>query len=136
MSPLWGRAAPIWPKAATVGANGVPSGVTVKVRRREITSRPGSTTPTFGPWSSATEHEVEGVGLDRTGSSALIGESGDDELQTSTLWAPTGADIVLGDRVIYPSGVIVTVDGIPNREPNMINGWLPPMSVPVKVTYG
>lgn len=119
-----------------LGAGGVPAGTKVRVRRRQLVSLPGATRPNYGPWSSATEHEVEGVGLDRTSSTELVGDGGSDELESATLWGPTSADIERGDRVYFPDGFVATVVSIPNRQPNMINGWRPPMSCRVEVTYG
>ena len=137
MSPLWpGAGGSLWPEADRLGVGGVPAGVTVIVRRRPMVTKPGSTKPSLGSWEQAVDHEEHAVGLDRTGSTTLSTEGGDDELQTSTLWGPTHADIQRGDRVIFPNGTVVTVEGIPNREPNVINGWQPPMSVSVKVTHG
>lgn len=137
MSPLW--PAPeeaLWPDADMLGAGGVPAGVEVIVRRRPMVTRPGSSKPVVGPWEQAEDHTVKGVGLDRTSSTDLSDEGGDDALESATLWGPTKADIERGDRVIFPSGIIVTVVSIPNRQPNMINGWRPPMSARVEVTHG
>lgn len=136
MTPLWPGSGPLWPGAGQIGVGGVPAGVKVRVRRRQVTSRPDATRPSLGPWATATEHDVEGVGLDRTSSTVIGNQAGDDTALRSTVWAPTDADIRDGDRITFPTGTIVEVDGIPNREPNMINGWSPPMSVPVRVTYG
>lgn len=119
-----------------VGAAGVPGGVTVKVLRRPRIRREGSTQETLGSWAQAEEHEVEGVGLDRMVSQVVTGDAGDVTAQSSTVYAPAAADIRNGDRIIFPSGVKVEVTGEPNREPNMINGWQPPMSVPAEVTRG
>lgn len=137
MSPLWPAAAgALWPEADMLGAGGVPAGTKVLVRRRPLVSKPGASRPSYGPWDQATEHEVAGVGLDRTSSSTISTEGGDDELEVATLWGPTRGDIERGDRVVFPNGIIVTVESIPNRQPNMINGWQPPMSARVKVTHG
>ena len=137
MSPLWpSPEQALWPEADMLGAGGVPAGTKVTVRRRPSVTRPGSTRPTLGSWEQATDHTVAGVGLDRTSSTTLSNEGGDDELESATLWGPTAADIVRGDRVIFPNGIVVTVVSIPNRQPNMINGWRPPMSCRVEVTHG
>ena len=137
MSPLWpAREAALWPEADMIGAGGVPAGVEVIVRRRPMVTRPGSTKPTPGPWEQATERRVAGVGLDRTSSTTLQDEGGDDALEVATLWGPNAADIERGDRVIFPNGIIVTVESVPNRQPNTINGWRPPMSCRVKVSHG
>lgn len=137
MSSLWPRPqGALWPGADRLGIGGVPNGVQVRVQRRQLLTVPGSTRPQLGDWASAKEHKVDGVGLDRTSSSAEVDVSGDDETETATIWAPTMADIERGDRVIFQTGEKVTVVSIPNRQPNMINGWQPPMSARVSVTYG
>lgn len=136
MTPLWPTAPQLWAAAQRFGEDGVPAGETVIVRRRPRVTRPGSTVETVGDWRDAVEFTVDGVGLDRMTSGDIVSETGAAVLQTGTIFGPTAADIEKGDRVIFPSGVIVEVDGIPNRQPNMINGWKPPMTVTVKVTHG
>lgn len=137
MSPLWPTTGALWPAADRLGVGGVPNGEEVVVKRRPMIRKPGSTQLSPGSWEQAEEHTVSGVGLDRTVSSTLVADSGDDEQLTSTIWGPTQADIQRGDRVVFPSsGIEVLVTGIPNRQPNMINGWQPPMSVSAKVTNG
>lgn len=137
MSPLWPASeSALWPEADKLGAGGVPDGVEVIVRRRPTVSRPGSSLPSFGSWSQASEHTVGGVGLDRTSSVQIANEGGDSQLESAVIWGPTMADIEYGDRIIFPTGAIVTVVSIPNRQANMINGWRPPMSARVEVTHG
>lgn len=127
---------PLWAEHRHFGAAGVPAGVAVTVLRRQPLARPGSGVTTLGPWKDAKEHEVSGVGLDRTLSSTIVGDHGDSEQQTATLFGPAEADIQRGDRVTFPDGVIVEVSGIPDRSASMFTGWRPPMSVQVKVTHG
>lgn len=136
MTPLWPDSPRLWNAAQRFGEDGVPAGVTVIVRRRPRVTRPGSTVETVGDWKDADEHEVEGVGLDTTVSTPLVDDTGAGALQSAMIYGPTFADIEKGDRVIFPDGVIVEVEGIPNRQPNMINGWKPAMRAPVKVTHG
>lgn len=127
---------PLWPSARVFGRDGVPAGVQVIVSRRQRESRPGSTSPQLGPWSGALSHTVDGVGLDRTSSVKLGGESGDSDLQSALIFGPSDADIHEGDRITFPDGVIVEVVGIPDRSANMFTGWRPPMSAAVEVTHG
>lgn len=127
---------PLWPAEKAFGPAGVPKGERVTVSRRPMVTRPGSTQPVLGSWSEAESHEVDGVGLDRTQSTTLPGESGDGEKQTGLIFGPADADIRNGDRIVFPNGVIVEVDGIPDRSKNFFTAWRPPMSVPVEVTYG
>lgn len=138
MTGIYSRTGPLWPSAGgrRFGVDGVPAGVRVRVSRRPVISRPGSTESMLGSWTQATVHEVDGVATDRMVASVIQGDSGDTSLQTSTLFGPALADIRDGDRVTFPDGTIVEVNGIPSREPNMLNGWMPPMSVPVRVTHG
>lgn len=136
MTPLWPTAPRLWPAAQRFGEDGVPAGETVTVQRRPRVTRPGSTVPTLGSWDDATEFTVDGVGLDRMTSSDLVGDTGQPVVQNATIFGPTEADIAKGDRIVFASGVVVEIDGIPNRQPNMINGWKPPMTVTVKVTHG
>lgn len=127
---------PLWPAEKAFGPAGVPAGETVTVLRRPMVTRPGSTKPVLGGWPEAEAHEVSGVGLDRTQSTTLAGDAGDGELQTGVIFGPANADIRNGDRITFPDGVIVEVDGIPDRSKNFFTSWRPPMSVPVQVTYG
>lgn len=136
MTPLWPGAPRLWSAAQRFGEDGVPGGEIVSVRRRPRVTRPGSTVESVGEWSDAGEHEVEGVGLDRMVSSDLVSDTGEPVVQRATIFGPTDGDIEKGDRVYFSNGVIVEVDGVPNRQPNMINGWRPPMTVSVKVTHG
>lgn len=136
MSSLWGKPDALWPGVQRFGEDGVPAGQTVRVRRRPRISKPGSTVETVGSWADAEEFTVDGVGLDRMVATELAADTGSPAIQVATIYGPTQADIHKGDRVYFPDGVIVSVDGVPNRQPNMINGWSPPMSVLVSVTHG
>lgn len=128
---------PLWPTQKAFGEHGVPAGDTVAVRRRQLVSRPGSGVESFGPWSSAREHSVSGVGLDRTNTIADAAEApGTSRTQFATIFGPADADIQAGDEVRFPSGVVVLVEGIPDRSKNMFTGWRPPMSVNVRITHG
>lgn len=136
MTPLWPTPGRLWGAAQRFGEDGVPAGETVTVRRRPRVTRPGSTVETVGDWKDATSHEVEGVALDRMASTEIPADTGSPVAQMTTLFGPTDGDIEKGDRVIFSNGVIVEVEGVPNRQPNMINGWRPPMTVSVRVTHG
>ena len=127
---------PLWSAGKLFGRDGVPAGDRVVVTRRQWESRPGSTSRQLGAWKDALSHTVDGVGLDRTNSVNLGGESGDSDLQSALIFGPSAADIHEGDRITFPDGVIVTVTGIPDRSKNLFTGWRPPMSVAVEVTHG
>lgn len=127
---------PLWAGEKAFGAAGVPQGELVTVKRRKYGARPGSTVAQLGPWAEAATHQVAGVGLDRTQSNPLIGDSGDSDVVSALIFCPANADILNGDRVEFPGGVIVEVEGIPDRSKNFFTGWRPPMTVTVKVTHG
>lgn len=118
------------------GEDGVPGGYTVTVVRRRLKPRPGSGEPALGPWSEADSHSVDNVGLDRSTSSDVDNGNGDSFLQRAKVFAPADADIEQGDRIVFPFGTEVTVDGIPDRSRSMFTRWRPPMSVDVMVTHG
>lgn len=128
---------PLWPSQKAFGEHGVPAGSKVVVRRRQLVARPGSGVLQLGPWADAKNHEVEGVGLDRTSSATTQGEQvGDSRTQYATIFCPWEADIEAGDKITFPDGVVVMVEGIPDRSRHLITGWRPPMSVSVQVTHG
>lgn len=127
----------LWATQKAFGEAGVPAGVKVAVWRRQRVVRPGSGVETLGPWSEALKHEVDGVGLDRTTSTNVQGDQpGEQTTQYATLFGPTAADIQQGDKIEFPDGVVVIVEGIPDRSTNLFTGWRPPMSVTVQVTHG
>lgn len=129
--------APLWPAQRAFGEAGVPAGVTVLVSRRPLVARPGSGVKALGAWEDAEDHEVDGVGLDRTTTANMQADApGESRTQSGTLFGPADADIRQGDRVTFPNGVRVEVEGIPDRSTNLFTGWRPPMSVTVKVTHG
>lgn len=128
---------PLYETQRAFGESGVPAGETVKVLRRPKITRPGSGVETLGAWKDATEHEVESVGLDRTGSTTMQGDQGDSRTVRAAVFAPWAANIQTGDRITFPStGVVVTVESVPDRSRNLFTGWKPPMRCEVQVTHG
>lgn len=128
---------PLYETQRAFGESGVPAGETVNVLRRRKVTRPGSGVEAFGPWQDASSHTVENVGLDRTGSSTLQGDQGDSRTVNAAMFAPWAADIQVGDRITFPStGVVVQVEGVPDRSRNLFTGWKPPMRCDVRVTHG
>lgn len=127
----------LWAAQKAFGDAGVPAGEKVAVWRRPRVSRPGSGVQAFGAWSNAVKHDVEGVGLDRTSSASIQSDQpGEQSTQYATIFGPADADIRQGDKIEFVNGVVVIVEGIPDRSRNLFTGWRPPMTVSVQVTHG
>ena len=82
---------------------------TVTVLRAPIATRGGRSER---DWSQAAQHAVAGCSVQPGGTSTGFGTVDAVSTADATLYAPPGADVDEGDRVVAASGTYV-VDGIP-----------------------
>lgn len=110
-------------------------GETITRLRATAVTDPYSGQPTGSDWSSPSSLDIPGCGFNPGQSSEPLQEARNAIQTQPEVYAPTGSDILSGDRVVV-RGKTYDVDGEPADWRSPFTGWAPGMVIALKRTDG